>query len=927
MASLPSSISPRERHYGLNQQWYETHPPPDHNPSRTTFLRGLAGSPSTSTESLNNIFTKYCVAHHLWDFPSPVFSDAGFPAYYATTADISQAICEKYPGAPQRWVERWVRALVMASYDHPREPFFAEPRDDPGKESKLLCECNKPTIPLHQMTFVLTTLPTPTTGASILELVASRCLRRERFSDVPSEYRLSMFQMEFQSVLRDKVTGTDLDMGRGRIQWIRNGVLEMIEDQNDFEIAVAQLYHERNNSWELFFLFDPDREEEEELKEERREKGEEEEGEEEEGEEEEEEEEGEEEEEEEDGGAVTDNNKMEFINPTTYVDGLGDIGKLKGKASDHRQPVITQPKAMLDKEKGREEEKPNIHDELVHAEAEWLASKGRIKEKYSDNASLRYIQDNSTSKGEDKGKEKMPGDDILISKEKGNGRASDTEDISNSQCDRSIRKGKGREKDLDYDTSTGVQLKEIATSRSKGKKKPSDIERTTPGQSEVSTPKEKSSNLGESDSGTTKQSNSGTPQGVEHFEICKNSENITIDEMGRQVIYVVTKANDWAKDAEDARKKAEDRIKEAKQKERETGLQAQTEAQKQRDTRYAARMPSQTTATGSPAPKQRPLMASNSQVTHKETIARSNKFGPTRPKLSSSKISSTPSSNTDTVTQGRQNHISLRSASSESLPYVMTDKERREKAMRVRRQFPALEMPGLKDTEYALIETKGSVHEAFISLGGTPNKSKVLMTPRRTPLKLTGSVNPSGPSRSVEKGERININAEKREACSPMYGKKHQEGSPENRPLPEVSLLTPPSSSAKDKRSKLNLPKRLQNAAQSAGRHISFSSSNGQKNDACQSSSSPSTFRSTNLRSMFEALKSRGEQPRLSSEIESGYYEFFVTKERAYKAGGDKDDAINPLDGYRKTDEELESDEDTEETKKPVKQPKDAMGL
>ena len=78
---------------------------------------------------------------------------------------------------------------------------------------------------------------------------------------------------------------------------------------------------------------------------------------------------------------------------------------------------------------------------------------------------------------------------------------------------------------------------------------------------------------------------------------------------------------------------------------------------------------------------------------------------------------------------------------------------------------------------------------------------------------------------------------------------------------------------------------------------------------------------------MFEALKSRGEQPRLSSEIESGYYEFFVTKERAYKAGGDEDDAINPLDGYRKTDEELESDEDTEETKKPVKQPKDAMGL
>ena len=913
MASLSSSISSRERHYGLNQQWYETHPPPDHNPSRTIFLRGLVGSPSTSTESLNNIFTKYCVVHHLWDFPSPVFSNAGFPAYYATTADISQTIREKYPGAPQRWVESWVRALVMDSYDHPREPFFAELRVDGEKESNPPCECNKPTIPLHQMTFVLTTLPTPTTGASILELVASRCLRRDRFSDVPSEYRLSMFQMEFQSVLRDKATGTDLDMGGGRIQWIRNGVLETIEDQNDFEIAVAQLYHERNSSWELFFLFDPDREEEEEVK---KEEGEGEEGEEE-----------QEEEEEEEGGAMTDNKKMEFINPTTYVDSLGDIGKRKGIASDHRQPVIAQPKTMLDKEKGIEEEKPNIREELVYAEAEWSASKGRVKEKYSDNASLRHIQDNSTSKGNGKGKEKIPGDDILISKEKCKGRVSDTEDIPNSQCDRSIRNGKGREKDVDYDTSTRVQLKETATSRSKGKEKSSDIEYTTPAQSEDSAPKEKSSNLGESGSGTTKQSNSGTPQGVEHFEICKNSENITINEMGRQVIYAVTEANDWAKDAEDARKKAEDRIKEAKQKERETGLQAQTEAQKQRDTRYAARIPSQTTATGSPAPKQRLPMASNSQVTYKETIARSTKSGPTLPKLSNSKISSTPSSNSGTVTQGQQSHISLRGASSESLPYVMTDKERREKVMRVRRQFPALEMPGLKDTEYALIETKGSIQEAFISLGGTSNKSKILMTPRRTPLKPTGSVNPSGPSRSVEKVEGININAAKRKACSPMYGKKHQEGSSENRPLPEVSLFTPPSTSAKDKRSKLSIPKRLQNAAHSAGRHISFSSNNGQKNDACQSSSSPSTSRSTNLRSMFEALKSRGEQPRLSSEIESGYYEFFVTKERAYKAGGDEDDATNPLDGYRETDEELESDEDTEETKKPVKQPKDAMGL
>jgi hypothetical protein len=78
---------------------------------------------------------------------------------------------------------------------------------------------------------------------------------------------------------------------------------------------------------------------------------------------------------------------------------------------------------------------------------------------------------------------------------------------------------------------------------------------------------------------------------------------------------------------------------------------------------------------------------------------------------------------------------------------------------------------------------------------------------------------------------------------------------------------------------------------------------------------------------MLGAFKRRSSQAVPPSECESKYYEFVVTKERAYKSGGDEDDAINPLDGYLRLDEELESDDEDEEGEKPVKKTKDIASL
>jgi hypothetical protein len=236
----------------VDRFWYKIHLPSDQNPSPSIFLLGLTALPSTSTAYLNKLFTDHYVEHRLWELPHPRTSNDILPAYYAATTAISTNIREKYPHAPQAWVERWVRALVYESLDAPRAVFFDEvvERDEGCR--------NKGGIPLSQMTFILTVYPTHNTAACILELVMSRCLEAGRCGDRASEYQLSLFYANFQSVLVEKTGETGLDVRRGKLQWIRNGVLETIETQHEFEIAVTHLYHEQKTGWELFFLLLPD---------------------------------------------------------------------------------------------------------------------------------------------------------------------------------------------------------------------------------------------------------------------------------------------------------------------------------------------------------------------------------------------------------------------------------------------------------------------------------------------------------------------------------------------------------------------------------------------------------------------------------------------------------------------------------------------
>jgi hypothetical protein len=236
----------------LDLLWYKIHWSSDQRPSPSIFLLGLTALPSASTTYLNELFTAQCVEHRLWELPHPRTSNDILPAYYAATAAISTNIRKRYPHAPQVWVERWVRALVYESLDAPRALVFDEvvERDDGCR--------NKNGIPLNQMMFILTVHPTPRTAACILELVMSRCLEAGRCGDRPSEYQLSLFYVNFQSVLVEKTGETGVDVRRGKLQWIRNGVLEMIESQHEFEIAVTHLYHKQKTGWELFFLLLPD---------------------------------------------------------------------------------------------------------------------------------------------------------------------------------------------------------------------------------------------------------------------------------------------------------------------------------------------------------------------------------------------------------------------------------------------------------------------------------------------------------------------------------------------------------------------------------------------------------------------------------------------------------------------------------------------
>lgn len=724
----------------LNREWYDANPPPDDNPSWTTFVLGLAASPSASIAPLNELFTKHCVEHHLWDLPHPVKSADSLPAYYAVTEAISQAVREKYPGAPQRWVESWVRGLVMASYDRPRAPFFPA-SDDDVEDTRPLPGPSKITIPLHQMTFILNVHPTLTITACILEIVSTRCLRQGYFGDHPSEYRLSLFQTNLRSMLQEK-TGTEVDLRRGRLQWIRNGALETIENQHDFETALTQLYNERSTGWELVFLFVPATEEE-----------------------------------------------LEILSPSIYVplDTSMYKGKGKERCPDHKEPrIMTLEGADISLWKGMPKEIVSEQDGIVSSIVQTVGSRA--------------------------------------------------------------------------------------------------------------------------------------PQPTRNSNADKGDEVAVADKIENQIDDVITKTRNWAKDGEDARKKAEQRVKAAKRKEREK--QAQGEGQARRAPRSSSRTPSSVVASTSSS--ERSASPASSRTTARPTPSNRNKALPVLPVSTPSNASQ---SNPGQSAGEKQSNSSLRSTSSEALPYAMTDKERREKVMRVRRQFPGREMPGLVATEKALLETKGGVDEAVVHLGGRPKKGNVSATPTRGPLRRAGLMSPPESAGSVKTGGKSAAGDEKGERGSSRYRWIKKGEVPREGAAPPTSLLTPPPSDTKEKNSKLSFQQRLQNAAHSAGRRISLSSSSTPKHETGHSSSGPSSPKSPGLRSMLGAFKRRSSQAVPPSERESKYYEFVVTKERAYRSGGDEDDAINPLDGYLQPDEELESDDEDEEGEKPVKKTKDIASL
>jgi hypothetical protein len=248
---LPSpSLSPSPS--TVSRQWYDTHPPPDNNPSPSTFLIGLTSSPRTSTAYLNEVFTNPITAHHLWELPPPTKDDTALLAFYAATDEISFAVRVTYPGPPQRWVECWVRALVMESYEHPGSPIFADADAYPDADADSDPDRTSRTIPLHLLTFVITVLSPPDTEC-IVELVSSRCLASGQPGTHPSEYQFSLFYSHFQTVVKEKNPGMELDLERNRIHWARNGVLRVIESQHDFEVAITHLYNERASGWELSF--------------------------------------------------------------------------------------------------------------------------------------------------------------------------------------------------------------------------------------------------------------------------------------------------------------------------------------------------------------------------------------------------------------------------------------------------------------------------------------------------------------------------------------------------------------------------------------------------------------------------------------------------------------------------------------------------
>lgn len=620
--------------------------------------------------------------------------------------------------------------------------------------------------------------------------------------------------------------------------WIRNGVLETIENQHNFEIAVAHLYNETNEGWELFFMFLPDQNEDDESE----------------------------------GGVGLVEDELGEITLTfeppdmTQEKGKGKEGAFKSGGIAELAYTVAATSTHRDKGKGREMDYGYEKvQQLPYMEADVSSSEGKENEKASEYEQLKpaiYSQPGAPSLNQEFG-------------------------WVNLEAEWS--RGGTRTKDNEQGTSqTAAPVSHQAPER---------------------------------------------PQATEG--VGQRSTDYMGDSMEDAVSRILALRND-VEQAEQARKRAQQRVNEVKKKERAKEAEAQAQKGLGRGAVRAARnVTSPNTAKYS---SKQSIPASSSQTRRNPSVRIQRSTLPTETRQSASP--STPlSPNTDRTVQNRASNMTFMSTSSEALPYQLTDRERQEKILKVRSQFPIREAPNWAETEKALLEAHGIVDKAIAKLGGTLNKSKITVPPKPPLSRPSRSVTTPKSTRNVELTETSIVNVSRGEASSsrtPPAAKKipattntpatmrspasmrtlatmnapaiikaavtkhGKESGSKKSTAPGVGLLAPPPTDPKDKSTKLSLPQRLQKA----GRQLSLSTGGVSKRETGKSGNVPKTPLTAGLRSVLGALNPRG--PLVSPGAGDKSYEFSVTKEIAYKSGGSEEGAFDALDEYREPDTDVE---------------------
>jgi hypothetical protein len=550
-------------------------------------------------------------------------------------------------------------------------------------------------------------------------------------------------------------------------------------------------------------------------------------------------------------------NYEELSDDGSNISRLLMAGKPKLNASEYQELIYNEPDWSAQGGKGKEKE--------VYDESEWLASGGKGKGKENE-PDLEYLQPLTYTYPPSKSK------------------------------------GKEKEKEIDLQYLQPHTYTPPPSSKSKGKEK-----EITPSEDDVSPTTKRQAH--------TREPRPSPTRSVQKSKTGGSAAIAVADKIKPQIEYVIGQASHWSAGIEEARKRAEQRVKDKIRQDREKEKQAQTEAQRRRFAGSSSRTPNRLDALVSTSSTNSTSSRASSQATARGPQTRTNT--PARTRQPPSKPNNPPTSTAALTSHLDQSTISVFSTSSDALPYTMTDKERREKSMRVRRQFPSSAMPRLVETEQALIKTRGNVEDAVITLGGTPKKSyAAIPTPaaRKNPLRRAGAA--FGVMRSPEIDKRG-------PGSTSGHGGNQKGDTPARGRPPESSLLTPPSTGAKRGTSRPSLHQRIRNAAHSVGRRISRSrSTESSRRESSRPSSVPASPRSLSLQEVLAALKAQRDSPSppLDNRV-SRYDQFLITKERAYRSGGDDEDAVNPLDGYKKTDSDLES-EDEDEGEKPNKEKK-----